>query len=502
MNANNDGSINIETAKGMDRRQFFKGSAALAALTFLTPVSRVLGANNRLRLAICGMRGRGNSLKSQFLSEDNVEITWIVDPDKIILHRRGRELFEQTGRMPKLTTDVRHALNDPELDGIIVATPNHWHSLMVIWAAQAGKHCFVEKPASHSFHEGRIALEAANKYGVVVQHGTQRRSDRSYANVIKAIHSGKFGKLAISHGFASKSRRSIGHKPNGTPPEWLDWNMWRGPAMVERYHENLVHYNWHWFWATGNGELNNQGTHQLDVAFWALDPEMQNVHPTRVMSLGGRFVWDDQGETPNTQFSVAEYPNGQKVIMNVRNVDYEGYERRVENRYYFEDGGKIIGDEYISPDGEKVTLNIDEMEEANIYPGGNAGSFVNACRAGDPRKVNAGMHQAHYSSGLGHLMNISYRLGQKMPFTDNVVRFNDREVQEQFDWFHSVMRDGVGLGQQTRLGHPVADQYRVGPWLTFDSPSEKFTGEFASNANILLRNPNRTGFEIPELNKI
>ena len=486
----------------LNRREFFKGSAALGALTLLTPSSRILGANDRLRLAVCGMRGRGNSITRQFLSEDNVEISWIVDTDKIILHRRSQEILEATGKMPRLTTDVRHALDDPELDGIIVATPNHWHSLMVIWAAQAGKHCFVEKPASHYFQEGRVALEAARKYGVIVQHGTQRRSDRRYANLIKAIHSGKYGKLAISHGFASKDRDGIGHHPHTTPPEWLDWNMWRGPAMVERYHANLVHYNWHWFWATGNGDLNNQGTHQLDVAFWALDPEMHRVHPTRVMSLGGRFVWDDQGETPNTQFSVAEYPNGQKVLMNVRNVGYDGYERRVENRYYFEDGGKIIRNEYISPSGDKTPIDIDDLEEADIYPGGNAGSFVRACRTGDPTRVNAGMYEGHYSSGLGHLMNISYRLGQKKPFSEDVVSFNDPEVEEQFNWFHSVMRDGVGLGQQRRRAHPIADQYRVGPWLSFDSDSEKFTGEFAGNANTLLRNPNRTGFEIPEPDKV
>jgi predicted dehydrogenase len=489
-------------AGGLTRRSFFKGSIALSALAMLTPVSRVIGANDRFRIAICGMRGRGNSIAKQFLSNDNVEIAWIVDPDKTIQERRGQEIMELTGKKPRLTHDVRYALDDPELDAIVVTTPNHWHSLMVIWAAQAGKHCYVEKPASHSFYEGRVALEAAGKYGVVVQHGTQRRSERNYANLIKAIHSGKYGRLTISHGFASKARRSIEHRQHTTPPHWLDWNMWRGPAMVERYHENLVHYNWHWFWMTGNGELNNQGTHQLDVAFWALDPEMHSQHPTRVMSLGGRYVWDDQGETPNTQFSIAEYPNGQKVLMNIRNVGYEGYEKRVENRYYFEDGGKIIGDEYISPGGVRMPIDINALEESDMYPGGPTGSFVNACRAGDPRMVNAGMLEGHYSSGLGHLMNISYRLGRNMPFSENVVAFNDSEVEEQFNWFHSVMRDGVGLGKKGLETNMVTDEYRVGPWLTFDSDSEKFIGEFASNANLLLRNPNRTGFEIPDLDKI
>jgi len=472
------------------RRDFFKGSMAIGALTLL-PTSRVLGANNRLRLAVCGVNGRGNGLMRSFANEDNVEIAWIVDPDKILLVQRGEEMLELTGRMPKLTTDVRNALDDTDVDGIVVAAPNHWHSLMVIWAAQAGKHCFVEKPASHDFHEGRVALEAARKYGVVVQHGTQRRSDPRYADLIKTIHSGRYGKLGITHAFASKPRNGIGHSQPSEPPPWLDWNMWRGHAMIERYHENFVHYNWHWFWVTGNGDLNNQGTHQLDVAFWSLDPEMHGVHPTRVMSLGGRFAWDDQGETPNTQFSLAEYPNGQKVLMNIRNVDHEGYERRVENRYYFEDGGMIIGDEYISPDGERESL---DLETADITPGGNTGSFVKACRAGDPEMVNAGMFEGHYSSALGHLMNISFRLGQEQPFSEDVVSFNNpmqAMVEEQFKWFHSAMKNGAGLS-------PERSKYRVGPWLTFDSDSEKFTGEFSANANTLLRNPRRSGFNIPE----
>jgi hypothetical protein len=271
--------------------------------------------------------------------------------------------------------------------------------------------------------------------------------------------------------------------------------MWRGHAMIERYHENFVHYDWHWFWVTGNGDLNNQGTHQLDVAFWSLDPEMHGVHPSRVMSLGGRYAWDDQGETPNTQFSIAEYPNGQIVLMNIRNVDHDGYERRVENRYYFEDGGKIIGNEYITPDGEREPL---DLETADITPGGNTGSFVNCCRTGDPEMVNAGMFEGHYSSALGHLMNISYRLGQEKPFSEEVISFGNpmnQMVEEQFNWFHSVMRDGVGLNQNNT-------HYRVGPWLTFDSDSEKFTGEYANNANTLLRNPRRSGFDIPEPDKV
>lgn len=478
----------------ISRRNFIKSTAAVGTLAFFGSTANVLGANSRLRIAVCGVRSRGNHLMRTFLNEDNVEVAWIIDPDHRLLERRSGEVEEITGRKPRTATDVRRALEDPDVDAIVVATPNHWHSTMVVWAAQAGKHCFVEKPASHDVWEGRVALEASRKYGVVVQHGTQRRNRHKEADLMKTIQSGKYGRLALSHAYASKPREGIGHAEPASPPDWLDWNMWRGHAMLDEYHGNLVHYDWHWFWATGNGDLNNQGTHELDIARWALDPEMHDRHPTRVMSLGGRYVWDDQGETPNSQFGVAEYPNGQKVLMEVRNVNHEDYVRRVENRFFFEDGGMIIGEQYlyVAPNGREERV---EVEEADVFPGGNAGSFVRACRSGNPEQVNAGMHEGHYTSALGHLMNNSYRLGVKKPFSRDEFHSDDNAVIEQFEWFHGRLRDGVGL-------NPEEEQYQVGPWLTFDSDSERFTGEMAEEANLLLRNPRREEFDLPEPDQV
>lgn len=478
---------------GLTRRRFIQSTAALAGLALVTPVSQVFGANDRLRLAICGARSRGNALMRGFLDQENVEVAWIVDPDVRVLERRSEEVRERTGKKPKATTDVRKALEDPGVDALVVATPNHWHSLMVVWAAQAGKHCYVEKPASHDIYEGRVALEAAQKYGVVVQHGTQRRSSRRYADLIQAIHSGKYGRLTVSHGFACKPRNGIGHQPVAEPPEWLDWNLWRGHVPIDEFHANLAHYNWHWFWATGSGELNNQGTHQLDVAYWALDPEMHSKHPVSATALGGRFAWGDQGETPNSMFAVAEYPNGQKVVMNIRNVSYDGYVREVENRYYFEDGGKIVGGEYISPGGERQPV---EGEAAEITPGGEFGSFVRACRAGKPGMVNASMQDGHYSSALGHVMNISYRLGRELPFNEKAGRFgDDAKVAEEFIDFHEIMRDGVGVPEDE-------EKYIVGPRLIFDSETERFVGERAAEANHLVRDPRRKEFDLPEPEKV
>ena len=224
---------------------------------------------------------------------------------------------------------------------------------------------------SHDVAEGRICVEAQQKYGVVIQHGTQRRSDAGIAGLSEAIRAGKFGRLKISYGYCCKPRGGIGFDKASAPPENLDWNLWRGPAQIDDYHANYAHYDWHWFWKTGNGDMNNQGTHQLDVAAWALDEDQTN--PTRVMSLGGRFQWDDQGETPNTMMGMAEYPNGQWAFFNVRNVNYKGYERQVENEYYFEDGGRIIRNKYYAP-GSKKGESV-KVPQGDVTPGRELGKF-------------------------------------------------------------------------------------------------------------------------------
>jgi predicted dehydrogenase len=475
------------------RRNFLQTSSAVAGATFVisgTKASgRVIGANDRLRIGIAGLNGRGNSHMDGWLGQSNVELSHLIDPDENVLNRALKKVESRTEG--KYTTkgfsDVRKALEDKTLDAISVATPNHWHSLITIWAAQAGKHVYVEKPMSHDCDEGRVVVEAQKKYGVVIQHGTQTRSSASVAGLHEAIQAGKFGKLKISYGYCCKPRGSIGNEPIGAPPSNLDWNLWRGPANIDQFHANYVHYDWHWFWKTGNGDMNNQGTHQLDVARWALDTDQ--THPTRVMALGGRFQWDDQGETPNTMFAIAEYPNGQYVYFNVRNVNYKGYQHQVENEYYFEDGGKIIRDTYYAKgasDGEKVSV-----EPGQVTPGGNWGAFIAACRAGDPSMANGNALVAHYGCVLGHLMNNSYRLGTQVPFNAKAGGFADNtDASEHFHRLHDVMSKGVGIPED-------GSSYTVGPWLTYDAKAERHIGEHAEQANALLKDTNRKGFEVP-----
>lgn len=483
------------------RRSFLRSTALTGSSLLLlgTKASgQVKGANDRLRIAIAGVNGRGQSHMGGWLDQENVEIAYLVDPDTKVLASSMKKLEERAdGRFTTQgVADVRQALEDKSLDAISIATPNHWHSLMTIWAAQAGKHVYVEKPMSHDVAEGRIAVAAQEKYGVVVQHGTQRRSDAKTAGLHEAIRAGKFGKLKISYGYCCKARGTIGYKPPAQPPETLDWNLWRGPAVIDQYHDNYVHYNWHWFWNTGNGDLNNQGTHQLDVARWALDSDV--THPTRVMAIGGRFQWDDQGETPNTMMAVAEYPNGQSVFFNVRNVKYDEYETQVLNEYYFEDGGKIIKERYYGP-GELVTKSGGEpldLPPGKVTPGGNWKAFITACRERKPSLANGTAQEAHYSCVLGHLMNNSYRLGTEAPFDVTSGRFGDnREAHEHFANLHAIMQEGVGVPKD-------GNHYTVGPWLTFDPKTERHYGEHADAANALLKDPNNSGFEIPDVDHV
>ena len=481
------------------RRRFVGTTAAAAAagsllITGTRASGKAVGANERLRIAVVGLNGRGKSHIAGWLGQENVEIAYLVDPDKNVLSGALKSLEKRTDGTfdTKGVSDIRKALEDKSIDAVSIAAPNHWHSLMTIWAAQAGKHVYVEKPMSHDVEEGRVAMEAQKKYGVVVQHGTQRRSDARLAGLHEAIQAGKFGKLKISYGYCCKPRGSIGMKSPGEPPSNLDWNLWRGPAEVADYHGNLVHYNWHWFWETGNGDLNNQGTHQLDVARWALDKDQ--THPIRAMAIGGRFQWNDQGETPNTMFAMAEYPNGQFVFFNVRNVNYKGYKRQVENEYYFEDGGRIIRDKYYPKGSEKgETVRV---KSGDVTPGGNWGAFIAACRAGDPDMANGTASEAHYGCVLGHLMNNSYRLGEQVPFNAKAGKFGDNaDAHDHFMKLHNVMGDGVGIAED-------GAQYTVGPVLTFDPETERHVGDHANAANQLLKNPNRSGFEVPAADKV
>ncbi|WP_182870853.1 Gfo/Idh/MocA family protein [Rhodopirellula sp. JC639] len=490
------------------RRSFLKkaGSAAaggsfLAGSSFLitgTKASGAIdGANDRVRIAVAGLNGRGQAHIAGWAKAPNVELAYVADPAGKVLAKRMDSLAKRAEG--KLTTrgvgDIRRALDDPTVDAISIATPNHWHSLMTIWGAQAGKHVYVEKPMSHDIAEGRIVVEAQKKYGVVIQHGTQRRSNAGVAGLHEALKSGKLPRLKIAYGYCCKPRNGIGHEPISDPPADLNWEHWKGPAVIDHYHANYVPYDWHWFWETGNGDLNNQGTHQLDVARWAIDDDQ--THPTRTMAIGSRFQWDDQGVTPNTMFAMAEYPNGQMVFFNVRNVNYEGYERQVYNEYYLEDGSVITGEgnyKILRPGASKAEPL--KLDQGHVTPGGNWNAFIAAVRAGDPSMANGNVMDAHYGCVLGHIMNNSYRLGTEVPFSETASDFGGNEdAIEHFGRLHKVMSEGVGISGSDA-------KYQLGPMLTFNADTERFEGERADEANVLVKDANNPGYEVPSADAV
>jgi predicted dehydrogenase len=293
----------------LTRRSFLKRSLAAAATVTIAGTKssgKVLGANDTIHIAVAGLNGRGGSHVGAWGRMKGVEITYLIDPDTRTYDKRLKQIADLGGKKPQVVKDVRKALEDKSLDAISIATPNHWHALMTIWGCQAGKDVYVEKPCSHNVHEGRIAVEAAKKYNRIVQHGTQSRSNGEMARIVEVIKSGKLGKLLVSRGLCYKSglgnsrstRASIGYTKPSKPPEELDFNLWLGPAKEQPYHDNLVHYRWHWFWDFGNGDIGNQGVHEMDKARWAIPGA---TLPRSVLSLGGRLghTQPDQGQTPS-----------------------------------------------------------------------------------------------------------------------------------------------------------------------------------------------------------
>lgn len=467
------------------RREFLTYSAAAVTIAGTKSSGRVLGANDTIRVAVCGINGRGTSHIAEYLKIPGVQITYLVDPDKSLWGPRSKSITDKYGVAPKCVADVREALEDKELDAISIATPNHWHSLMTIWAVQAGKDVYVEKPMSHNLYEGRRVVEAAKKYKRIVQHGTQQRSSASRASEIAAVQSGKYGKLLVSKGYCCKPRWSIGKAEFSKPPENLDFNVWLGPARQQPYHKNLVHYNWHWFWDFGNGDIGNQGVHEYDVARWAIKDA---TLPTKVWSLGGRFGYEDQGETPNTQMTVMEFGDV-LLVFEVRGLveNKTGFKLRVANEYYTTEGRIENGTLYPKNGASPVKL---EKFETNVTPGGAFGSFIAAIRSGKPETCNAGPEHGHFSSGLCQLGNISYRLGEQVKFDGKGKLGDNREVVETFKNLHDNLT-GVGVKLD-------ATTYRLGKTLTMDPISEHFTGEGAKEANAYLTREYRKPFVVSE----
>ena len=470
------------------RRDFVKTTLAAAATITLAGTKSsgtVLGANNTIRLGVAGLNGRGGTHVSEFGKMKDVQITYLIDPDTRTFGKRLGGA-SKNGTKPQTVQDIRKALEDKNLDAISIATPNHWHALMTIWACQAGKDVYVEKPCSHNIHEGRMAVEMARKHGRMVQHGTQSRASGGWARLLDITKSGKYGKLLVSRGLCYKLRGSIGTKPEGMPPAEVDFNLWQGPAQERPFHANLVHYNWHWFWDFGNGDIGNQGVHEMDKARWMIPGA---TWPKSVVSLGGRFGYTDQGETPNTQISIMDYGET-LLVFEVRGLPTPPCHvagKGVDNVLHYE-AGTIVGGKFY-PKGSEQGEPLVEAKSEGRRPSGNIfANFISSIRSRKHADLDADILEGHISSGLCHLANISYRLGTKVPFNAQAKAFGDNT-----EAYATMARMQEHLTKSNiKL---EGTNYQLGRTLTFDARTERFNDP---EANRLLTRQYRKPFDVPD----
>ncbi len=430
--------------KDVSRRDFAKkiaGAAAAGAVIGSTLPKTVLGANDRVNIAVSGVHGRGRSHIEQWSKMDGVAITWIVEPDKKLWSATEKMVVDLGGKKPKFTTDVREALDDKDLDAISTATPDHWHALQAIWACQAGKHVYGEKPLTHTIWEGQKMVEAARRYNRVVQCGMQNRSIYGVRKAIEFLHSGELGEIYMAKGLCYKKRDTIGHQPDGPVPEGLDYNQWLGPAKWRAFNPQYVHYKWHWFWDFGAADLGNQGPHQMDIARWGLDKDDM---PKKIKCVGGKFAFIDDQETPNTQLATMEWDDGKILQFEVRGLYTNADDGiRIGNLFYGTKGWMHLNGNkwytyfgFKNEPGPKFEGVADEVADPNNLAGAGGSAhfmnFIDAVRAEDWTKLTGDVLEGHRSTTLCHLSNISYRLGRELTFNDRTFKFVGDEEADSY----------------------------------------------------------------------
>ncbi len=422
------------------RRTFIKQSAAAAAVLTIPTIipAHAFGANDRIRAAVLGLNGRGKSHVSGLMAQNNVEVVTLCDPDMNVLKNSQKSFKEKYNKEVALVQDLRKVYEDKNIDVVGIATPNHWHALSVIWACQAGKDVYVEKPGSHNVWEGRKMVEAANKYDRIVQHGVQLRSSPAINEAIGLLREGYIGRVYMARGLVFRWRPSIGNHPVESVPEGLDYDLWTGPAQKQPFSKNLVHYNWHWNWEYGNGDVGNQGIHETDLCMWGLDVGL----PTKITSMGGKFLWDDAKEVPEVLTSVYNYPEEKKMIQfEVRHWNTNTEEGVTVGNIFYGEKGILVVDgynkykTYLGQKREPGKSGDDGGKEASGMDRGDSGTdghfknFIDAVRNRDKKILNGPVETAHLSSALAHLGNIAYRLERVLTFDPKNEKFvNDKEA--------------------------------------------------------------------------
>ncbi len=462
----------------VSRREFLrtstKNSAGLVALTSASlfnfkPPRKVWGANDRLRIAVVGIHGQGwNGHIPGFSRVPNTEVAAICDVDENVIAQRLGDMEKRDLPKPKVYTDYRKLLEDKSIDAVSIAAPNHWHSLMGIWACQAGKDIYVEKPCSHCWWEGHQLVAAARRYDRIAMHGTQGRSAEGYLEGVRKLREGLIGDVYLARGLCFKWRDTIGKAAVEPVPKGVNYDLWTGPAPLKPFTRNRFHYNWHWIWDTGNGDLGNQGVHEVDVARWGLGVKL----PNKVSAIGGHFMFDDDQETPNSLNCAFEFhmPDGKKRMLEfeVRHwitnpeaqIGMPGFVEgaaalpRMAGVSASKQPKSMCGNLFYGSKGymamtgyESYRTWLGEEQEPgpSVTRGGDCwANFVQCVRSRRKEDVLAPIEEAHLTCTLIHLANTSYRLGRTLNFdpeTERVIgdeeayrmlRGEDRGYREPF----------------------------------------------------------------------
>lgn len=499
----------------VNRRRFIQRSIGTGVGIIAAPyIGRTQGANEKLGIAVVGVGGRGNSHIGAFINDVRTEVRVIVDVDETIGNYRCNEIEEKQGKRPILVSDMRHAFDSNDVDAISTATPNHWHALAGVWAMQAGKDAYIEKPISHNIAEGSALVAAAKKYKRMCQVGTQCRSNPAISNAMKFLHDGGIGEVKFARGLCYKRRKSIGALGSYDIPENVDFNIWSGPASYTdpKLTRGRFHYDWHWQRHYGNGDLGNQGPHQTDIARWGLGVDS---HPSTIISYGGRLGYQaekndpnylDAGDTANTEVSIYDY--GDKcMVFETRGLDVSNSDDEEINKLFNQPKGNKIGVIFYGEEGYLVQKSYNhcivydkQFKVVKEFKGGgdHFGNFVDACQTRDSSKLNSDAWEGHLSAGVSHLGNISYYLGEQ-----NHVSVNEAErilsgVKGQDDnqatlerTIKHLVKNGVDLGK-----YPIS----MGPKLKFDPEREIFP-ESSAATNLLTRNY-REGFVCPKADRV
>jgi predicted dehydrogenase len=494
------------------RRTFLKTSALAAAGTVLPARSwaKVIGANDDIRVAVIGLNGRGMNHVQSLARISGVRIVALCDPDTAVLDRA-----KTRGNLPdaKLYTDIRELLANKDIDAVTIATPNHWHSLAAIWAVQNGKDVYVEKPVSHNVWEGRQLVNAAKKYNKVVQAGTQIRSGEGLREAVAWVQAGNIGKITAARGFCYKRRDSIGKTTGPQPiPATVNYDLWTGPAPLVPPHRNNpkngpIHYDWHWVYLYGNGDVGNQGIHQMDVARWFLG---ESGLPRHSLSIGGRLGYVDDGDTPNTQVVIHDYATA-PLIFEVRGLpkkagiasaggdpaanqgggaggmdNYRGVD--IGNVIDCE-GGSVITTQYFSAKAvDKSGKTIKEFRGSDRH----MQNFIDVIRSRKTEELYGPIEEGNTSSALCHLGNISHQIGTQAGPAKIASRIkSDVKLAEAYGrMVEHLHNNNVDLDKTPlTLGVP----------LIVDAKNERFLGADAARANKLLSAQYRAPFTVPSI---